>query len=61
MHVMKVTTSIAPDVYSRSVTLPYASQYYPGKGITPAVDGLATNTLQLYLRSQGGNRVSQIN
>ncbi|MCP5773915.1 hypothetical protein NL389_29275, partial [Klebsiella pneumoniae] len=33
--------------------------YYPGKGITPAVDGLATNTLQLYLRSQGGNRVSK--
>ncbi|QZD32187.1 TonB-dependent receptor [Acinetobacter lwoffii] len=55
----EVTTSIAPDVYSRSVTLPYASQYYPGKGITPAVDGLATNTLQLYLRSQGGNRVSK--
>ncbi len=55
----EVTTSIAPDVYSRSVTLPYASKYYPGKGITPAFDGLTTNTLQLYLRSQGGNRVSK--
>jgi iron complex outermembrane receptor protein len=27
----EVTTSIAPDVYSRSVTLPKRSQYYPGK------------------------------
>jgi iron complex outermembrane receptor protein len=52
----EVTTSIAPDVYSRSVTLPSTSQYYPGKGITPEVSGLNDADLQLYLRSQGGNR-----
>lgn len=52
----EVTTSIAPDVYSRSVTLPKSSQYYPGMGITPAVDGLSDDPLELYLRSQGGNR-----
>ena len=55
----EVTTSIAPDVYSRSVTLPSTSPYYPGNGITPAVSGLSGDPLQLYLRSQGGNRVSQ--
>ena len=55
----KVTTSIAPDVYSRSVTIPDSSQYYPGMGITPGVDGLSGDPLQLYLRSQAGNRVSQ--
>ncbi len=55
----EVTTSIAPDVYSRSVTLPKGSQYYPGEGITPAVPGLSDDPLQLYLRSQAGNRVSK--
>lgn len=55
----KVTTSIAPDVYSRSVTLPSSSQYYPGMGITPGVDGLSGGPLQLYLRSQAGNRMSE--
>lgn len=56
----EVTTSIAPDVYNRgSVTLPSTSPYYPGNGITPAVDGLSGDPLQLYLRSQGGNRVSK--
>ena len=55
----EVTTSIAPDVYSRSVTLPKGSQYYPGEGITPAVPGLSGDPLQLYLRSQAGNRVSK--
>ncbi|MGQ9374333.1 TonB-dependent receptor [Acinetobacter tandoii] len=55
----EVTTSIAPDVYSRSVTLPKTSPYYPGEGITPSVDGLSGVPLQLYLRSQAGNRVSQ--
>jgi iron complex outermembrane receptor protein len=55
----EVTTSIAPDVYSRSVTLPKRSQYYPGEGITPAVPGLSGDPLQLYLRSQAGNRVSK--
>lgn len=55
----EVTTSIAPDVYSRSVTLPKGSQYYPGEGITPDVPGLSGDPLQLYLRSQAGNRVSK--
>ena len=55
----KVTTSIAPDVYSRTVTLPSTSQYYPGNGITPSVDGLSGTPLQLYLRSQAGNRMSE--
>ncbi|WP_110973839.1 TonB-dependent receptor [Acinetobacter sp. WCHAc060042] len=55
----EVTTSIAPDVYSRSVTIPKSSQYYPGEGITPAVNGLSGDPLQLYLRSQAGNRVSK--
>lgn len=54
----EVTTSIAPDVYSRSVTLPSTSPYYPGNGITPAVSGLSGEPLELYLRSQAGNRVS---
>ena len=49
----EVTTSIAPDVYSRSVTLPSTSQYYPGKGIVPAVNGLSNGDLQLYLRHKG--------
>ncbi|MGL5143614.1 MAG: TonB-dependent receptor plug domain-containing protein, partial [Acinetobacter junii] len=52
----EVTTSIAPDVYSRSVTLPSTSPYYPGNGITPEVAGLSGNPLELYLRSQAGNR-----
>ncbi len=54
----EVTTSIAPDVYSRSVTLPSTSPYYPGNGITPEVAGLSGNPLELYLRSQAGNRMS---
>lgn len=54
----EVTTSIAPDVYSRSVTLPSTSPYYPGNGITPAVSGLSGEPLELYLRSQAGNRIS---
>lgn len=54
-----VTTSIAPDVYARSVTLPSSSPYYPGQGITPSVDGLSGDPLELYLRSQAGNRVSK--
>lgn len=54
----EVTTSIAPDVYSRSVTLPSTSPYYPGNGITPAVSGLSGELLELYLRSQAGNRIS---
>ena len=54
----EVTTSIAPDVYSRSVTLPSTSPYYPGNGITPAVAGLSGEPLELYLRSQAGNRMS---
>lgn len=56
----EVTTSIAPDVYRRGlVTLPSTSPYYPGNGITPAVDGLSGDPLQLSLRSQAGNRVSK--
>jgi iron complex outermembrane receptor protein len=54
----EVTTSIAPDVYTRSVTLPSTSQYYPGKGITPDVSGLSGEPLELSLRSQAGNRKS---
>lgn len=56
----EVSTSIAPDVYGRTVTLPSSSQYYPGNGITPAItDGeLSGDPLQLYLRSQAGNRQS---
>ncbi|RKG38150.1 TonB-dependent receptor [Acinetobacter rongchengensis] len=55
----KVATSIAPDVYSRSVSLPSSSQYYPGQGITPGVDGISGKPIQLYLRSQAGNRMSE--
>ena len=55
----EVNTSIAADVYGRSVTLPSTSQYYPGNGITPGFDGLSGDPLQLYLRSQGGNRESR--
>ncbi|MEG2568782.1 MAG: TonB-dependent receptor plug domain-containing protein, partial [Acinetobacter sp.] len=55
----KVTTSIAPDVYSRSVSLPSSSQYYPGQGITPGVDGISGQPIQLYLRSRAGNRMSE--
>jgi iron complex outermembrane recepter protein len=55
----EVSTSIAPDVYGRTVTLPSTSQYYPGNGITPGVDGpLSGDPVQLYLRSQAGNRES---
>jgi iron complex outermembrane receptor protein len=55
----KVTSSIAPDVYSGSVSLPSTSPYYPGNGITPAVSGLSGDPLNLYLRSQAGNRISE--
>lgn len=55
----ELITSVAPDVYTRSVSLPSTSPYYPGNGITPAVDGLSGDPLQLYLRSQSGNRVSK--
>lgn len=55
----KVTTSIAPDVYSRTVTISDTSPYYPGKGIVPGVAGISGDPLQLYLRSQAGNRMSE--
>ena len=56
----EVSTSIAPDVYGRTVTLPSSSPYYPGNGITPDVDGtLSGDPVQLYLRSQAGNRQSK--
>lgn len=55
----EVSTSIAPDVYGRTVTLPSTSQYYPGNGIVPDVNGtLSGDPVQLYLRSQAGNRES---
>ena len=55
----KVSTTIAPDVYGRTVSIPSTSQYYPGNGITPSVSGLSGDPLQLYLRSQAGNRMSE--
>lgn len=54
----EVTTSIAPDVWGGSLTLPNSSKYYPGKGITPGIAGLQDDEAVLYLRSQAGNRVS---
>ncbi|MEO3357069.1 TonB-dependent receptor [Acinetobacter haemolyticus] len=52
----EVTTSVAPDVFF-DLPLDPSSKYYPGKGITPAMDGV-NGPLELYLRSQAGNRVS---
>ncbi|ENU62853.1 hypothetical protein F980_01488 [Acinetobacter lwoffii NIPH 715] len=55
----KVKTSIAPDVWGGSLTIPNTSKYYPGNGITPGIAGLVDDEATLYLRSQSGNRVSQ--
>ena len=55
----KVSTSIAPDVYSRTLTISDTSPYYPGKGIVPGVAGISGDPLQLYIRSQAGNRTSE--
>lgn len=52
----EVTTSVAPDVFFDLPMNP-DSQYYPGNGITPAMDNVS-GPLQLYLRSQAGNRKS---
>ncbi|HCU41258.1 MAG TPA: TonB-dependent receptor, partial [Acinetobacter nosocomialis] len=52
----EVTTSVAPDVFF-DLTLDPSSKYYPGNGITPALAG-ATGPIDLYLRSQAGNRIS---
>ena len=52
----EVTTSVAPDVFFDLPMNP-SSKYYPGKGITPAMDNVS-GPLELYLRSQAGNRVS---
>ncbi|UUS60197.1 MULTISPECIES: TonB-dependent receptor [Acinetobacter] len=54
----EVTTSIAPDVWGGSLTIPNTSKYYPGNGITPGITGLKDDEAALYLRSQAGNRVS---
>lgn len=54
-----VTSGVAPDVYNRTVTIPGTSQYYPGLGITPDVAGVSGDPLQLYLRSQAGNRINE--
>jgi iron complex outermembrane receptor protein len=45
-------------MFTALVTLPSTSPYYPGNGITPEVAGLSGNPLELYLRSQAGNRMS---
>ncbi|MFV5404908.1 MULTISPECIES: TonB-dependent receptor [unclassified Acinetobacter] len=55
----EVTTSIAPDVWGGSLTIPDSSKYYPGQGITPDIPGLTGTSSILYLRSQAGNRVSK--
>lgn len=52
----EVTTSVAPDVFFDLPMNP-SSKYYPGNGITPAMDNVS-GPLELYLRSQAGNRVS---
>lgn len=57
----KVASVIAPDVYlggGGDYFIPDSSKYYPGKGITPGVDGI-TGDLSLNLRSQAGNRQSE--
>ncbi|QHH97904.1 TonB-dependent receptor [Acinetobacter dispersus] len=57
----KVTSAIAPDVYNgnNKVTISNTSKYYPGKGIVPNVTGISGDPLQLSLRSQAGNRISE--
>ncbi|ENX23415.1 MULTISPECIES: TonB-dependent receptor [Acinetobacter] len=55
----EVTTSIAPDVWAGTLSIPNTSKYYPGQGITPGIAGLADSRVPLFLRSQSGNRVSQ--
>lgn len=52
----EVTTSVAPDVFFDLPMNP-TSKYYPGNGITPAMDNVS-GPLELYLRSQAGNRIS---
>jgi iron complex outermembrane receptor protein len=52
----EVTTSVAPDVFF-DLSLNPSSKYYPGNGITPALAG-ASGPIDLYLRSQAGNRIS---
>ncbi|WP_171304534.1 TonB-dependent receptor [Acinetobacter proteolyticus] len=52
----EVTTSVAPDVFFDLPMNP-SSKYYPGNGITPAMDNVS-GPLELYLRSQAGNRIS---
>lgn len=39
--------------------IPSSSPYYPGNGITPAVDGVTGLPLSLNIRSQANNRVSE--
>ncbi len=55
----EVTTSIAPDVWAGTLSIPDTSKYYPGQGITPGIAGLTDTRVPLFLRSQSGNRVSQ--
>src|SRR5690606_23367824 len=55
----EVTTSIAPDVWAGTLSIPDTSKYYPGQGITPGIAGLTDTRGPLFLRSQSGNRVSQ--
>jgi len=52
----EITTSVAPDVFF-DLTLNPDSKYYPGNGITPGMNNV-TGPLELYIRSQAGNRVS---
>ncbi|USA55490.1 TonB-dependent receptor [Acinetobacter sp. C32I] len=52
----EVTTSVAPDVFFDLPMNP-SSKYYPGNGITPTMDNVS-GPLELYLRSQAGNRIS---
>ena len=52
----EITTSVAPDVFF-DLTLNPDSKYYPGNGITPAMNKVS-GPLELYIRSQAGNRVS---
>ncbi|TCM69883.1 iron complex outermembrane receptor protein [Acinetobacter calcoaceticus] len=52
----EVITSVAPDVFF-DLQMDGNNPYYPGNGITPAV-GSIKDPITLYMRSQGGNRVS---
>lgn len=58
-----ITVSIAPDVLSGGgydYFIPSTSPYYPGNGITPALNGIAgLDKLSVNMRSQGGNRVNE--